>query len=64
MWLIHNPEELVKKEFEIISRSKKSLFILIGFIFKDEIPGLKQSLNKAIKRRVTVEIILAHELLL
>ena len=59
MWLIHSPEKLVKKEFEIISRSKKSLFILIGFIFKDEISELKHSLNKAIERGVRVEIILA-----
>ena len=59
MWLIHSPEKLVKKEYEIISRSKKSLFILIGFIFKDEISELKHSLNKAIERGVRVEIILA-----
>ena len=59
MWLIHGPEKIVKKEIEIISRAQKSLFILAGFIFNDEIPELKESLNKAIKRGVHVKVILA-----
>lgn len=59
MWLIHGPEKIVKKEIEIISRAKKSLFVMGGFMFKDEIPELKKSLNKAIKKGVHVKIILA-----
>lgn len=59
MWLIHGPEKIVKKEIEIISRAKKSLFILGGFMFKDEVSKLKESLNKAIKRGVHVKVILA-----
>lgn len=61
LWLIHGPEKIVKKEIEIISRAKKSLYILEGFIFKDEIPELKKSLNKAIKRGIHVEVILAPQ---
>ena len=59
LWLIHSPEKIVKKEIEIISRAKKSLFILGGFMFHDETPELKESLNKAIKRGVHVKVILA-----
>lgn len=59
MWLVHGPEKLVKKEIEIISRAKKSLFILGGFMFEDEAPQLKESLNKAIKRGVHVKVILS-----
>jgi len=59
IWLIYGPEKIVKKEIEIISRAKKSLFLLVGFIFEDELFELKKSLNKAIKRGIHVEIILA-----
>ena len=59
LWLIHSPEKIVKKEIEIISRAKRSLFILGGFMFSHEIPELKESLNKAIKRGVHVKVILA-----
>ncbi|MEN6292272.1 MAG: TrmB family transcriptional regulator, partial [Methanobacterium sp.] len=41
-----------------ISRAQKSIYILGGLIFKDEIPELKESLNKAIKKEVHVRIIL------
>lgn len=59
MWLIHGPEKILKKELEIISRAKKSLYILGGLIFKDEVPELKESINKAIKRGVHVKLILS-----
>ncbi len=59
MWLIHGQEKIVKKEIEVISRAQKSLYILVGFMFKDEIQELKESLNKAIKRGVHVKVILA-----
>ena len=59
MWLINSSEKIVRKEIEIISRAKKSLHILGGFMFKDEIPELKKSLDKAIKRGVRVEVILS-----
>lgn len=42
----------MKKELEIISRSKNSLFVLAGIIFEDEAPKLKESINKASKRGV------------
>ncbi len=59
LWLIHGPEKIVKKEIEIISRAKRSLFIMGGFMFDNEIHELKESLNKAIKRGVHVKVILA-----
>lgn len=59
LWLIHGPEKILKKEVEIISRAKKSVYIMLGLLFKDEIPELKDSLNKAIKRGVHVKIILS-----
>jgi sugar-specific transcriptional regulator TrmB len=59
LWLIHGPEKILKKEVEIISRAKKSVYIMAGLLFKDEIPDLKDSLDKAIKRGVHVKIILS-----
>jgi len=59
LWLIHGPDKILKKEVEIISRAKKSLYILGGLIFKDEVPELKESINKAIKRGVHVKLILS-----
>lgn len=37
----------MKKELEIISRAKSSLFIISDFMFKDEAQKFKESLNKA-----------------
>ncbi len=59
MWLVHGPEKLLKKEIEIISRAKNSIFILGGFMFDDEVNQLNESLNKAIKRGVHVKVILS-----
>ncbi|MTK64811.1 MAG: TrmB family transcriptional regulator [Methanobacterium sp.] len=59
LWLIHGPDKILKKEVEIISRAKKSIYILGGLLFNDEVPELKESLNKAIKRGVHVKIILS-----
>jgi len=59
IWLVNGPEKNVNKELEIISRAKNSLFILGGFMFQNEIPELKERLNKVIKRGVTTKIVLA-----
>ena len=59
IWLVHGSEKSVKKEIEIISRAKSSLFIMGGFLFKDEAPKLKESLDKTIKRGVQVRAVLA-----
>ena len=55
MWLVHGPEKNMKKELEIISRAKKSLFIIAGFMFKDETQELKNRLYKASKRGVHIK---------
>ncbi len=58
LWIIHDPEKLVKKkELKIISRAEQSLFIIGGFMFEDEALNLKQSLNNAIKKGVNTRIV-------
>lgn len=52
IWLVHGPEKNMKKELEIISRAKNSLFIISGFMFKEEAKKFKESLNRASKRGV------------
>lgn len=59
LWLIHGPDKILKKEVEIISRAKKSLYFMAGLLFEEEVPDLKDSLDKAIKRGVHVKIILS-----
>lgn len=45
MWLIHNQDKIIKRELEIISRTRKTLNIRIGFLFPEE----SEKLNKAFK---------------
>ncbi len=60
IWLIYGTDRIVKKEIEIISRSKDSLHIVAGLMFHDEIPKLNESLQKALKRGVQTRIISAQ----
>lgn len=60
IWLIYGTDKIVKKEIEIISRSKNSLHIVAGLMFHDEIPKLNESLQKALKRGVQTRIISAQ----
>lgn len=57
IWLINGSEKNLKKEMEIISRAKESIFILGGLMFKDESRLLKDNLEKAIKKGVHVRSI-------
>ncbi len=59
IWLIYGTDKIVKKEMEIISRSRDSLHIAAGLMFQDEIPKLNESLHKALKRGVQTRIISA-----
>ena len=59
IWLIHGQEKLVKKEMEIISRAKESIFVMGGFMFKGEPLKLKESLEAALKKGVAASMITA-----
>lgn len=56
VWLIHGQEKIVKKELEIISRSRKELKMRMGFIFRDEIKALRPALDRITDRGVEVRI--------
>lgn len=58
IWLINGAEKNLKKEMEIISRAKESIFILEGLMFKGEAPLLKDKLEKTIKKGVHVRAII------
>jgi sugar-specific transcriptional regulator TrmB len=49
MWLIRNQEKIIKKEIEIISRSKRTLNMRIGFLFENEKEPLDNILKKMSK---------------
>lgn len=57
IWLIHGQDKLVKKEIEIISRAKESLFVMGGFMFEGEPMKLKESLEASVKKGVATSII-------
>ncbi len=57
LWIIHGSEKIVKKELEIISRAEKSLFIMAGFMFNNEVTSLKQTLNGVVKKGVNARIV-------
>jgi len=59
IWLVHGPEKNMSKELEIISRAKSSVFIIAGFIFKDEAIKLKESINKASSRGVHIKAVIS-----
>ena len=45
MWLIHNKDKILKREIEIITRTKKTLNMRIGFLFPDESKHLRKAFN-------------------
>ncbi len=57
LWILHGPEKIIKKELEIISRAEKSLILMGGFMFNNEVPDLKQSLKNIIKKGINTRII-------
>ena len=46
MWLIHNQDKIIKRELEIISRTKKTLNMRIGYLFPEESEKIKKTINK------------------
>lgn len=59
IWLIYGKDKIVKKELEIISRAKDSIFIMGGSMFKGELEQLEISLNKAIRKGINIRMITA-----
>ncbi len=59
IWLLHGQDKIVKKEMEIISRTKESLFIMGGLMFPKEPPLLKSNLEKSIQKGVNIRILTA-----
>jgi len=57
IWLIHGTERIIKKELEIISRSKRTVNIRMGFLFKNEIDQLTPKFNNLINRGIEVNIL-------
>ncbi|MCC7551361.1 MAG: TrmB family transcriptional regulator [Methanobacterium sp.] len=57
IWLIHGHEKIVKKEMEIISRAKESLFIMGGLMFPGEPSLLQANLEKAMEKGVNVRML-------
>lgn len=56
MWLIHNTEKIIKKELEIILRTKKTLNMRIGFLFEGEAKQLNDAFQK-ISKNVEINIL-------
>ena len=57
IWLIHGQDKLLKKEIEIISRAKESLFVMGGFMFEGEPMKLRESLEASVKKGVATSMI-------
>ena len=57
IWLIHGTDRIIKKELEIISRSKKTINIRMGFLFRNEIDQLIEKFNKLINKGIEVNIL-------
>ncbi len=45
MWLIHNQDKIIKREIEIITRTRETLNMRIGFLFPYESKELKRAFN-------------------
>jgi sugar-specific transcriptional regulator TrmB len=56
VWLIRNQQKIIKKELEIISRTKKTLNMRIGFLFENEAEQLKKAFQK-ISKNVEINIL-------
>lgn len=62
IWLIHGPEKIIKKELEIIGRSRHDIKIRAGFFFPGESKKILQSLKKKFYRGVDVRLMVADDL--
>ena len=57
IWLIHGSDRIIKKELEIISRTKKTLSFRMGFLFNQEAEILKEKFEKLIKKGIEINIL-------
>ena len=46
IWLIHQQDKIIKREIEIISRTKNTLNMRIGFLFPNESEKIKNAIKK------------------
>ena len=58
---IEDPSKIIQKEYNIIDRTKKVLFIRLGFIIPSEIDNFRKTLKKLVKRGVSVKILANKE---
>ena len=59
IWLLHGQEKIINKELEIIHRAQESLFIMGGLMFQDELPQLKDYLEKSTNKGVNIRMLTA-----
>lgn len=60
MWLIHNSEKIIKKEIEIIKRTKKTLNMRIGFLLDGEAEKLIKTFKK-LPKEVEINILASQQ---
>lgn len=56
VWLIHNPENIISKEVEIIKKANKSITIRIGFLLDREGQAMVKTFQK-IPRNIQIKIL-------
>ncbi len=59
IWILHGPDKIVNKEMEIISRAKKSIFVMGGLMFPGEPAKLRMNLQKTLKKGIDTRILTA-----
>lgn len=56
VWLIHSPEKIIKKEIELISKTKKTITLRIGFLLEEEGEQMLKAFNN-IPRSVKIRVL-------
>ncbi|MDI6701755.1 TrmB family transcriptional regulator [Methanothermobacter wolfeii] len=62
VWLIHGQEKIIKKEIEIISRSRHEFKMRMGFFFRGELKTLEPVLGRINDRGVDVRVMAGAEI--
>ncbi|QHN07597.1 TrmB family transcriptional regulator [Methanothermobacter sp. THM-2] len=62
VWLIHGQEKIMKKELEIISRTRSELKMRMGFIFRGEMRELRPAIERIVDRGAGVRIMAPEDL--
>ena len=61
VWIIHGQNNLIKKELEIFSRTKESIYIISGLMFEQEMEIILPYIKQLIKNGVEVKILIRPE---